>query len=219
MTHPVPSPPDPVCARLRHGSGLVLLALALLLGTGCKVETLTVVHTAPTQGVTVAAARPVRLEVRDMRQPSALSPQGRRRVGAAGNPFGGGPTLPDYEVAEPIEAIIVRAMTDEFRRFGRVPAVGTNLQVEVGVAVFATEITGVFSMTAHAEVRLQAAVRGTGGEPRWSREVQARVEGGVSSLRWNPQRKASEEALRQALDQAMAELFGDQAFLDILLGP
>ncbi len=219
MTHPVQLSPDQPGARLRHGPGWVLLALALLLGTGCKVETLAVIHTAPAQGAIIAAARPMWLKVSDVRPASALSPQGRRRVGAAGNPFGGGPTLPYYEVAEPIEAILVRAMTDEFRRFGRVPAETANLRVEVGVVAFATEITGVLFMTAHAEVRLQVAVHGASGEPPWSREVQARVERGVSSVHWNPQRKASEEALKQALDQAMAELFLDQAFLDILMAP
>jgi hypothetical protein len=182
---------------------------------GCKVDTLLVVHTASAPAV--AAVRPLRLTVRDVRPASARSPQGRRRVGAAGNPFGGGPTLPDYEVAEPIEAILVRAMTGEFRRFGCVPAEAANVQVEVGVAAFATEITGILSMTAHAEVCLQVAVRSAGGEP-WSKVVQARVERRVSSLHWNPQRKASEEALNQALDQALADLFGDQAFLDLLRG-
>jgi len=219
MTHPVQSPPDHPGARLWRGSGRILLALGLLLGTGCRVDTLRVAHTAPAPGAAVAAARPVRLEVHDARPASVLSTHGRRLVGAAGNPFGGGPTLPDYEVAEPIEVILARAMTDEFRRFGRVPAQAADVRVEVGVAAFATEITGVLSMTAHAEVRLQVAVLGAGGEPRWSREVQARVERGVAALPWNPQRKASEEALKQALDKAMADLFGDRAFVDILLGP
>lgn len=194
----------------RTRCGAAAAVIALLSGCALTPETIELSPAPLAAAAPVPAARGVEIAV------AVADRRGRRdRVSTKKNSHGTelAPIRASQDVALTLQQAIGREL--QARGFGLRPS-GAPLAVEVELAHLNNEFTVMFtSVEALAQVQMTVTVRAADGTPRYRRSVDA--EARVTKLPIVTGAYA-QRALNQALESALATLFGDADFTAALLG-